>query len=125
MNGGKFTRNGYRELPHTLVKDLFNRQRKHINKWNECLYNQRVQLETIRQQINKKTNSGLFEASKVLCLLSFKRLQENYNRMCEYSLQKCDEADLCCEVRAIDNETAKSRICYRDNASESFSCDTL
>ena len=38
LNGWEFTWNQYNKIPHTFVKDLFNRQRKHVNKWNETLY---------------------------------------------------------------------------------------
>ena len=71
FNGGEFTRNGYKELPHTLVKNLFNRQIKHANRWNETLYNQKVYLVTIRQRINKRGTPGLYEAAELLCLNSF------------------------------------------------------
>ena len=124
LNGGEFTRNGYKELRYTLVKDLFNRQRKHVNKWNEKLYNQKVQLMTIRQQINKRRNPCLFEAVEVLCLHSFKKIQEQYNRMSKYCGEKIGESDLCCQVQPISNETAIRRVCKGNDTSSYFVCDT-
>ena len=38
LNDGDRHSNSYIEDPHTLVKDLFNRQKRHINKWNKKLF---------------------------------------------------------------------------------------
>ena len=124
LNGGEFTRNGYKELPHTLVKDLFNRQRKHVNKWNKTLYNQKVQLVTIRQRIDKRGNPDLFEAAEILCLNSFQKFQEQYNQMSKYCVEKCGDSDLHCQVQPISNETVIHSVCKRDNTSSYFICDT-
>lgn len=39
MNDGDTFGNSYCEKPHSLVKDLFFRQKKHINHWNVDVYN--------------------------------------------------------------------------------------
>ena len=38
LNDGDKYANAYIEAPHTLIKDLFIRQKRHINKWNKKLF---------------------------------------------------------------------------------------
>ena len=46
LNDGNKYRNSYFEHPENLIKDLFARQRYHINKWNDTLYKEHVKMET-------------------------------------------------------------------------------
>ena len=71
LNEGDKFGNSYCEKPHTLVKDLFFRQKKHINHWNSVLYNQSVQLDVLRGKINIDYEPSLYEACSTLCLNTF------------------------------------------------------
>ena len=53
LNEGMKHGNHYSEKPHTLVKDLFVRQEKHIIRWNQQIYNEYNDLLLMRSKINK------------------------------------------------------------------------
>ena len=53
LNEGLKHGNHYSEKTHTLVKDLFVRQEKHIIRWNQQMYNEYNDLLLMRSKINK------------------------------------------------------------------------
>ena len=53
LNDGVESGNLYCEKPQTLVKDLFQRQDKHVIKWNQQIYNESNDLLLLRADINK------------------------------------------------------------------------
>ena len=87
LNGARSV-NSYKERPLTLVKDVLERQAKHIVKWNRSLFNEDREMRLI---INKLSSTGeesnLKEAAKFLCKRSYQRFVDNWHRAKnEYSL---------------------------------------
>ena len=41
----------YFKYPHTLVKDLLQCEHKHVNKWNNLLYDQKMQIDVKYDEI--------------------------------------------------------------------------
>ena len=62
LNNGERQLSVYKENPNTLVKDLFQRQAVHINKFNPELYNQEIRLDTEKQRFNSSTHKALVSA---------------------------------------------------------------
>jgi hypothetical protein len=71
LNDGEKKNNTYCEKPHTLVKDLFQRQKCHINKWNEVLYNDSLKMHIEENSFNASTPPALVSANSCLSLLSY------------------------------------------------------
>ena len=68
FNDGDKHMNTYCEQPITIVKDLFKRQQRSINKFNEMLFGhateQRIELHRLQQT---KADEALINACKYLC----------------------------------------------------------
>ena len=90
LNEGDNFGNSYCEKTHTLVKNFFFRQKKLINHWNSVLYNQSIQLDTIRGKINIDFEPSLYEACSTLCLNTFQRFKirlEDAKKLCKASTE--------------------------------------
>ena len=81
LNGGKKGINHYCEVPMTLIKELFARQKTHINKWNQLLYarNQKMNIKVhcLKQKPPTQTNINLINAAQVLDLNAYERFENN------------------------------------------------
>ena len=87
LNEGLKGQNYYCEDPHTLVKDLFNRQKRHIIKWNQAMYNERNSISILQRDIDKKLDPSLYEASNLLCLRALQDFMTRLKHAQEYSKQ--------------------------------------
>ena len=122
LNDGVKQGNHYYEKPHTLVKDLFLRQEKHVIRWNQQMYDENNDLILLRSKINKETNPHLYRASEMLCLNSFKQFQERMERAKLYSKQMTTQTNA--TIRSLTHPSAPCRQCYRNNINEYFTCLT-
>ena len=81
--GGKD--NKYCEQPHTLIKDLFIRQRTHVNKWNKDLFAEdlkmSVKVSRLEQLPSSKMTSDLIAAAKVLNKHAYDMFVKSYMGM--------------------------------------------
>ena len=73
----------YCEEPHTLVKDLFQRQKCHINKWNEELYNDYLKMHIEENSFYASTHPALVSANSCVSLLSYGRFKKRVLRLNE------------------------------------------
>ena len=94
LNNGVRGVTRYSEEPTTLFKDMLERQRSHILKWNKKLYDDESKLKVELDFLSKDTmnNSELEAGGKVLCLNSYVRYKKNWKRAIrEYSLHRGNE----------------------------------
>lgn len=122
LNDGDKFGNTYCEKPHTLVKDLFYRQRTHINHWNSVLYNESLQLDLLRSKINIDHEPSLFEACSTLCLNSFKRFSIRLKEAKNY-VKKMQSTN-CVSIKSLRHPDAPPRLCYRTSMNHPFTCKT-
>ena len=122
LNDGSKQGNNYYEKPHTLVKDLFIRQQKHVVTWNQRIYDENNDLIVIRSKINKESNPHLYHASEILCLTSFKQFQERMEKAKLYSKQMTTQMNA--TIRSLSHPSAPCRQCYRNNINDFFTCLT-
>ena len=122
LNEGDKHGNSYCEKPHTLVKDLFFRQKKHINQWNMQLYNESVELDVIRENIDIDYEPSLYEACSTLCLSTFKRFRNRLNDAKNYVKQV--QSINCVCIQSLKHPDAPARICHRKSQNQPFTCKT-
>jgi len=118
LNDGEKKENKYCEQPHTLIKDLFIRQRTHVNKWNKDLFAEdlkmSVEVSRLEQLPSSKMTSDLIAAAKVLNKHAYDMFVKSYIRARE-KLQMTNEFDdeskmqIIC-VRCIDYPNSKPRV---------------
>ena len=84
LNDGDRYDNSYIEDPHTLVKDLFNRQKRHINKWNKKLFakdnEMNQEIFKLEQGEDSDQKRNLLKAARELNKIAYKRFKECYIR---------------------------------------------
>ena len=118
LNDGMKTVNDYCEQPHTLIKDLFVRQRFHVNKWNKDLFcedlKMSVEVARLEQLPSTKMISDLIQAAKELNKRAYDMFHKSYLRS-EQKLQMMTEYNkesggpvIC--VRCIEYPESKPRI---------------
>jgi len=122
LNDGDKYGNKYCEKPHTLVKDLFFRQKKHINHWNSILYNESIQLDVLRGKINIEHEPSLYEASSTLCLSTFKKFKIRYEGAKDYTKQVLSIN--CVAIKSLKHPDAPARMCHRRSPNDTFTCKT-
>ena len=122
LNEGDKFGNSYCEKPHTLVKDLFFRQKKHINHWNSVLYNESIQLDVLRGKINKQYEPSLHEACSTLCLNTFKRFKCRMEEAKNYVKQVLSLNCVC--IKSLRHPDAPARLCHRKSLNHPFTCKT-
>ena len=122
LNDGDKFGNTYCEKPHTLVKDLFFHEKKHINNWNGVLYNETLQLDLLRSKINIDHEPSLYEACSTLCLNTFKRFSIRYNEAKNY-VKKMQSTNCVC-IQSLRHPDAPPRLCYRKSVNHPFTCKT-
>lgn len=74
LNDGNKFGNSYCEKSHTLIKDLFFYQEKHINHWNSVLYNEyRLQAITLFSMFNLAVvlTGPIMYRTKLICVKSY------------------------------------------------------
>lgn len=121
LNEGGRKVNDYLEKPHTLVKDLFQRQTVHINNWNTQFYSDKIKLTSELGTFSEATPNALREALSCLCRLSYERFKSRFYRINEYSMQHVNE-----NHRVITNTkyvNAKTRNCYLCPVYNYFKCN--
>ena len=114
--------NHYYFKPHTLVKDLFLRQEKHIVKWNQQMYDENNNLILLRSKINIETDSHLYRASEMLCLNSLKQFQERMEKAKLCSKQM--STPLNATIRSLTHPSTPCQQCYCKNINDYFTCLT-
>jgi len=122
LNEGDKYGNSYCEKPHTLVKDLFFRQKKHINHWNSVLYNESIQLDVLRGKINIENEPSLYEACSTLCLHTFNKFKKRLFDARDYTKQVLSIN--CVAIKSLKHPSAPARMCHRKSPSEPFTCKT-
>ena len=121
LNDGDKYGNKYTEEPHTLVKDLFLRQQLFINKWNQQLYNEWLQLQSEIKTFNDSIPQCLKQAIEHHCLVSYLRFKIRASRLHEYSVENITPTH-----KSIQSErypTASPRNCFKVNGSKYFVCN--
>ena len=94
LNNGVRGVTRYSEEPTTLFKDMLERQRCHILKWNKKLYDEESELKVEIDSLSKGiiNNSELELGARELCLNSYTRYRMNWNRaISDYSLHRGNE----------------------------------
>ena len=91
LNDGYRTGNQYCKDPHTFLKDTFQRQQKHVNKWNSKLFNERIKLEVITERFNTSTPQCIRDAAAVLSLQSFLMFKNTVKRVDDYEVTPISE----------------------------------
>ena len=70
LNDGERSQNKYCEAPITLIRDLFDRQKCHINKWNIDLAKESMEMDIEVMKLNKEPQTALniilTDAAKIL-----------------------------------------------------------
>ena len=123
LNDGEKKINTYCEEPHTLVKDLFQRQKCHINKWNEELYNDSLKMHIEANSFNASTPPALVSANSCLSLLSYGRFKKRVLRLNEYCLEVKSDTHIVIRSRKYAN--ASPRHCYKSSPEDAFfTCHT-
>ena len=62
--------NTYKESTTTLVKDLHQRQKLHVNEWNQILHVESNELDIERASFSDDMPLALIEASTIACYRS-------------------------------------------------------
>ena len=109
LNDGLRGENNYCEDPVTLIKDLHGRQWNHVQKWNQILHKQDLQmrvevnrLEILLESQPTPTNYDLLQAAKVLCHADYGRYkEERFIADNELVLSKAYSIEKQCEVFSI------------------------
>ena len=122
LNDGDKFGNSYCEKPHTLVKDLFFRQKNHMNHWNGLLYNEAIQLDVIKAKINIDHEPSLYEACSTLCLNTFQRFKVRLEEAKNYVKQVQSVNCVC--IQSLKHPDAPARLCHRKSPNYPFTCKT-
>lgn len=122
LNDGERQLSVYKENPHTLVKDLFQRQAVHINKFNQELYNQKIRLDTEKQRFNGSTHKALVSAIDCLCLNSYEKFKSRVSRLSEYEMVEISDNHRVVKSKKYVSATPKH--CYRSGNDGHFSCQS-
>ena len=104
------------------MKDLFFRQKKHINHWNSVLYDKSIQLNVIRGKINIDYEPSLYEACSTLCLNTFKRFKIRLEDAKNYVKQV--QSINCVCINSLKHPNAPARLCHHKLANHQFTCKT-
>ena len=102
------------------MKDLFFRQKKHINHWNSVLYNESIQLDVLRGKINKQHEPSLYEACSTLCSNTFKRFRIRIEEAKNYIKQV--QSINCVCIKSLRHPDAPARLCHRKSLNHPFTC---
>ena len=118
LNDGEKKENKYCEQPHTLIKDIFIRQRTHVNKWNKDLFAEdlkmSVEVSRLQQLPLTKMTSNLIAAAKILnkhaydmFVKSYIRARQKLQMTNEYN-DESDQEIIC--VRCIEYPNSSPRV---------------
>ena len=73
--------NNYKEKPLTLIKDVLDRQARHIIKWNRDLFNEDREMRVVESRLNSTGEEcNLKEAATYLCKRSYQRFVSNWRK---------------------------------------------
>ena len=104
------------------MKDLFQRQAMHVNKFNETLYNQKLKLDIEKRRFDQSTTHPALKAAiDSLCLNSYLKFKKRVSRLSEYELIVVSDNHVQVKSKKYINAIAKD--CYRNDITGHFSCN--
>ena len=116
LNDGERSQNKYCEAPITLIRDLFDRQKYHINKWNIDLAKESMEMDIEVMGLNKEPQTALniilTDAAKILSKKSYLIFKTScfraYNTL-QHRKEINNDGDNVSYISSIDSITAKPR----------------
>ena len=104
------------------MKDLFQRESMHINKFNQEMHNQKIRLDTERGTFNSSTHKALVSSIDCLCLFSYEKFKSRVSRLSEYEMIEISDNQRVVRSKKYVNATPK--YCVRNELSGHFICQS-